>query len=62
MYQKSSGKFCFQSGLDNWVDILATTRKQINNTIRSSTKLTPRKAFFKKNEGYVLQKFSRQTK
>ena len=40
----------------NWIDILPTITKQYNNRIHSSTKLSPKDASLKKNEGYVYKK------
>ena len=38
-----------------WVDILPAITKQYNNTVHSSTKLTPIDASLKKNEGFVYK-------
>ena len=43
----------FEKGDGNWVDILQTITKQNNNRVHSSTKLSPKDASLKKNEGYV---------
>ena len=48
-------KIVFQHGDANWVDILPTITKQYNNRIHSSTKLSPKDASLKKNEGYVYR-------
>ena len=45
----------FEKGDGNWIDVLPTITKQYNNTIHSSTKLTPIQASLKKNEGYVYK-------
>ena len=39
----------------NWIDILPTITKQYINRIHTSTKLSPKDAFLKKNEGYVYK-------
>ena len=46
----------FEQGDANWIDILPTITKQYNNRIHSSTKLSPKDASLKKNEGYVFKK------
>ena len=43
----------FEKGAGNWIDVLSTITKQYNNRIHSSTKLSPKDASFKKNEGFV---------
>ena len=45
----------FEKGDGIWIDVLTTIRKQYNNRIHSSTKLTPIQASLKKNEGYVYK-------
>ena len=45
----------FEKGDGNWIDVLQTTTKQYNNTTHSSTKLSPKDASLKKNEGYVYK-------
>ena len=45
----------FEKGDGNWIDILQTITKQYNNRIHSSTKLSPKDASLKKNEGYVYK-------
>ena len=45
----------FEKGDGNWVDILPTITKQYNNRVHSSTKLTPKEASLKKNEGFVYK-------
>ena len=39
----------------NWIDVLDTITKQYNNRIHSSTKLSPKDASLKKNEGFVYK-------
>ena len=48
-------KIVFEKGDGNWIDILPTITKQYNNRIHSSTKLSPKDASLKKNEGYVYK-------
>ena len=48
-------KIVFEKGDGNWVDILPTITKQYNNRIHSSTKLSPKDASLKKNEGFVYK-------
>ena len=48
-------KIVFEKGDGNWVDILPTITKQYNNRIHSSTKLSPKDASLKKNEGCVYK-------
>ena len=48
-------KIVFEQGDANWIDVLPTITKQYNNTIHSSTKLTPIQASLKKNEGFVYK-------
>ena len=48
-------KIVFERGDANWIDLLPTITKQYNNRIHSSTKLTPKDASLKKNEGYVYK-------
>ena len=45
----------FEKGESNWVDVLPTITKQYNNRIHSSTKLSPKDASLKKNEGFVYK-------
>ena len=45
----------FEKGDGNWIDILPTITKQYNDSIHSSTKLTPIQASMKKNEGFVYK-------
>ena len=48
-------KIVFEQGDANWIDVLPTITKQYNNKIHSSTKLSPKDASLKKNEGYVYK-------
>ena len=48
-------KVVFENGDGNWIDILPTITKQYNNRIHSSTKLSPKDASLKKNEGFVYK-------
>ena len=48
-------KIVFENGDGNWIDILPSITKQHNNRIHSSTKLSPKDAYLKKNEGYVYK-------
>ena len=48
-------KIVFEQGDANWIDVLPTITKQYNNRIHSSTKLSPKNASLKKNEGYVYK-------
>ena len=43
----------FEKGDCNWIGVLTTITKQYNNRVRNSTKLSPKDASSKKNEGYV---------
>ena len=45
----------FEKGDGNWIDVLPTITKQYNNRIHSSTKLPPKDASLKKNEGFVYK-------
>ena len=45
----------FEKGDGDWIDVLPTITKQYNNRIHSSTKLTPKDASLKKNEGFVYK-------
>ena len=45
----------FEKGDGNWIDVLQTITKQYNNRIHSSTKLSPKDASSKKNEGFVYK-------
>ena len=46
----------FERGDGNWIDVLPTITKQYNNRVHSSTKLSPKDASLKRNEGYVYKK------
>ena len=48
-------KIVFEHGDGNWIDILPTITNQYNNRIHSSTKLSPKDASLKKNEGFVYK-------
>ena len=48
-------KVVFEQGDGNWIDILQTITKQYNNRVHSSTKLSPKDASLKKNEGLVYK-------
>ena len=45
----------FEKGVGKWIDILQTITKQYNNRVHTSTKLSPKDASLKKNEGYVYK-------
>ena len=45
----------FEKGDGKWIDVLPTITKQYNNRIHSSTKLSPKDASLKKNEGFVYK-------
>ena len=45
----------FEKGDGNWVDVLPPITKQYNNRVHSSTKLSPKDASLKKNEGFVYK-------
>ena len=45
----------FEKGDGNWIDILQTITKQYNNRKHSSTKLSPKDASLKNNEGFVFK-------
>ena len=48
-------KIVFEHGDANWIDISPTITKQYKNRVLSSTKLSPKDASLKKNEGYVYK-------
>ena len=48
-------KIVFEQGDAKWIDILQSITKQYNNRVHSSTKLSPKDASLKKNEGYVYK-------
>ena len=45
----------FERGDSNWIDVLQSITNQYNNKVHSSTKLTPKDASLKKNEGFVYK-------
>ena len=45
-------KIVFEQADANWINILPTITKQYNNRINTSTKLSPKDASLKKNEGF----------
>ena len=48
-------KIVFEQGDANWIDVLPTITEQYNNRIHTSTKLSPKDASLKKNEGFVYK-------
>ena len=48
-------KIVFEQRDAKWIDILPTKRKQYNNRVNTSTKLSPNDISLKKNEGYVYK-------
>ena len=48
-------KIVFEQGDGNWIDVLQTITKQYNNRRHTSTKLSPKDASLRKNEGYVYK-------
>ena len=48
-------KIVFEQDDANWIDILPTITKQYNNRVHTSTKLSPKDASLKKNEGFVYK-------
>ena len=48
-------KTVFEKSDGNWIDILPTKTKQYNNRIHTSTKLSPKDASLKKNEGFFYK-------
>ena len=48
-------KIVIEQGNAKWIDILQAITKQYNNRVHSSTKLSPKDASLKKNEGYVYK-------
>ena len=48
-------KVVFERGDANWIDVLPTITKLYNNRVHSSTKLSPKDASLKKNEGFVYK-------
>ena len=51
-----------EKGDGNRIDVLSTITKQYNKRIHTSTKLSPKDASFKKNEGYVYKNSSDKRK
>ena len=48
-------KIVFEQGDGNWIDVLPTITKQYNNRVHSSSKISPKDASLKKNEGLVYK-------
>ena len=48
-------KIVFENGDANWIDVLPAITNQYNERVHSSTKLSPKDASLKKNEGYVYK-------
>ena len=48
-------KIVFEQGDAKWIDVLPTITKQYNNRRHTSTKLSPKDASLKKNEGFVYK-------
>ena len=48
-------KIVFEKGDAKWIDVLPTITKQYNNRIHTSTKISPKDASLKKNEGFVYK-------
>ena len=48
-------KIVSEQGVAKWIDILPTITKQYNNRVHTSTKLSPKDASLKKNEGFVYR-------
>ena len=48
-------KIVFEQGDAKWIDILPMITEQYNNRIHTSTKLSPKDASLKKNEGFVYK-------
>ena len=48
-------KIVFEKGDGKWIDVLPIITKQYNNRVHSTTKLSPKDASLKKNEGYVYK-------
>ena len=48
-------KIVFEKGDGSWIDVLPIITKQYNNRIHTSTKLSPKDASLKKNEGFVYK-------
>ena len=52
----------FEKRDGNWIDVLPTKAKQINNQVVTSTTLKPIQASLKKNEGHVYRNLLDKTK
>ena len=48
-------KVVFEQGDAKWIDVLPNITKQYNNRVHTSTKLSPKDASLKKNEGFVYK-------
>ena len=48
-------KIVFEQGDAKWIAILPTITKPYNSRVHTSTKLSPKDASLKKNEGYVFK-------
>ena len=48
-------KIVFENGDAKWIDVIPIITKQYNNRLHSSTKLSPKDASLKKNEGFVYK-------
>ena len=48
-------KIVFENGDANWIDVLPNITKQYINRVHTSTKLSPKDASLKKNEGFVYK-------
>ena len=48
-------KIVLERGDANWIGVLTTITKQYNNRVHSSTKLSPKDASLKMNEGFVYK-------
>ena len=55
-------KIVFEQGDAKWIDILQSITKKYNNRVHSSTKLSPKDASLKKNDGYVYKNFLEKRK
>ena len=55
-------KIVFENGDGNWIDVLPTITKQYNNKVHSSTKLSPKDAYLKKNDLLVYKNLSDKRK
>ena len=48
-------KIVFENGDAKWIDVIPIITKQYNDRLHSSTKLSPKDASLKKNEGFVYK-------